>query len=307
MLEAYSTKFPEFLESSVDAYQLRSEADAHEYISDHARELARRAHADLDQTRVAQKDILPDLFERHGVDLTPSRMFGTIADGVYLPLDYDDQRSLDELLLHEGLVLLKPRSGTDGSGVFRVQVGDRSSAQRMALRLLHRNNYVVCPLISQAGHWAARVWPHSLNTIRAYTIREDPETPAFLAKAVHRFGTVKSDGVDNWAKGGIVAPISSDGHLGAGRGRDHLHHHHPDSHQLIYDRVVPNWPEIVNSILNAHDRLPGLPHIGWDVVVNGEGEVEILEINLHCGLQSLQMDRGLRVDPRVARFYDQFA
>jgi D-alanine-D-alanine ligase-like ATP-grasp enzyme len=49
---------------------------------------------------------------------------------------------------------------------------------------------------------------------------------------------------------------------------------------------------------------PHLPRLGWDLIVTGEGEFTVLEVNAHAGNLTVQIHRPLLREPRVRRFYE---
>lgn len=78
------------------------------------------------------------------------------------------------------------------------------------------------------------------------------------------------------------APVDpATGRLGdAESGRLHLGScpRHPFNGAQVRDRVLAAWPRMRELALAAHERLPGMPAVGWDLVATSDG-VFILEAN----------------------------
>jgi D-alanine-D-alanine ligase-like ATP-grasp enzyme len=52
------------------------------------------------------------------------------------------------------------------------------------------------------------------------------------------------------------------------------------------------------------EELSSLPRVGWDVVVTDDG-FELLELNTHAGVETLQVHRPVLADPRTRRFFER--
>ena len=216
-------------------------------------------------------------------------------------------------------LVLKPCvGGSGGVGVFvyewregaHVVDGVAVAADEFERRL-GEEVHLVCTPIEQAGY-ARAIYPDVANTIRILTMYDEEAGEAFVAAAVHRFGTRArgAAAVDNWSSGGLSAWIDpTSGRLGPGygfpSGRElKAHRTHPDTGAAIEDVQVEGWPVVRDEIVALASGLPFLPYVGWDIVVTDEGYL-IIEGNRRPDVNLLQVHRPLLADSRVRRFYER--
>ena len=133
-----------------------------------------------------------------------------------------------------------------------------------------------------------------------------------------RSNAVTDDGdnsptLDNWSRGGLSAEVNRDtGRLSSGArwsssaGDVRWYETHPDTGARIEGVKVPYWPAVRETIVGMVRDFPFLPRTGWDVVVTGDNEFVVLEINAHPGIKTLQVHRSQLRDPRVRRFYEHY-
>ncbi len=117
-------------------------------------------------------------------------------------------------------------------------------------------------------------------TMRIVTCRYPGEEPRVLVRVL-RMPTGDAY-VDNLAAGGIASWIHEDGRLGPatrkiGAGEEFVKH--PDSGAPIEGFEVPSLDEAEALCLGAHEALPEVPFVGWDVLPAKEGML-LLEANL---------------------------
>jgi hypothetical protein len=237
--------------------------------------------------------------------------------------------ALERILLEHGTAcILKPEDGGSGREVALVtsregrlvlQRGPRSEPldlDRLVrdLASMHGPGRM-CLLeraMAQAPFWAG-LFPGSANTIRALTLWTPGEPAPFLARAVQRIGTQDTVPTDNWAGGGISAPIDlASGRLGIGRmhptkGRRGAppFTHHPDTGAAIAGAELPGWATIRATVLQAAASIPFNRMAGWDVLVREDGTPVLLEANGNSDVNLLQVHGGLLADPAVRRFYQR--
>ncbi len=171
------------------------------------------------------------------------------------------------------------------------------------------------PLIIERGlvqhpHQGA-LYPDSVNTLRILTMLDvrnggDP----FIAAAVQRIGSRRSEPADNWTRGGLSAPVDlATGELGRAtrlpdRDTKEWFDHHPDTGAPIRGEVVPYWQEVYDLVMHSAKVLSFMEYIGWDIVVTPSGPV-VLEANINTGLNVMQSHRPLMQDPRVRAYYNE--
>jgi hypothetical protein len=232
-------------------------------------------------------------------------------------------RSVDSLLdwcLGGNSVVIKPHTGGGGSGILVIDAGTDGlqlngsdiTRDQLQARLKKINMVIIQEKIQQADYSRA-IYPGSINTIRALTIWDRDADRPFLAVAVHRFGAKATGTVDNWTQGGLTASIDLEsGQLSAAAtpgdgGAVKWHDSHPDTGATIRGVIVPQWAGMMEQLLAVASRLPFLPYVGWDVVVDPESNLKIIEGNHRSGVTILQIHKPLLQDPRVRRFFSQLS
>ena len=218
-----------------------------------------------------------------------------------------------------GTLVCKPAYGFGGEGVHvcratddGVLVDDERRSRGAFVEWVDGLPATLVTEYVEQADYAARLFPDAVNTLRVLTLW-DPETDApFVADAVQRIGTRRSAPVDNWSRGGLSAEIREDGTLSAGARWEAdecelaWYESHPDTGARIEGTAVPDWPAIRSGVLELARTVPSLPRVGWDVVVTGDGEFVLLELNGHAGIETLQVHRPHLDDPRVRRVYEAY-
>lgn len=250
-------------------------------------------------------------------------LHGIVNDGTFRSISLDGKRGptrpaigwFEELDPNE-TVVVKWVIGGGGHSVLlctRTEEGYRINGERVPRddlreRLEGMEDYIVTGFSEQADY-ADAIYPEATNTVRAVTMWDTERDEPFLARAVHRFGTAKTKPMDNWSQGGLGALIDDEtGELGEvvsypADGERTWRTSHSDTGTRIEGVEVPGWEAVREGLLDVADSVPYLPYVGWDLVVTGEGEFEIIEANNYPGMKSLQIHGPLCTDERVERFY----
>jgi hypothetical protein len=228
------------------------------------------------------------------------------------PVEWD--RLVRWLLDDGGRFIVKPENGGRGADTYLLENqggelissrGERRRPFRLAdlagrLTLIER-------WMQQAEAWS-RLFPHTLNTIRALTLWPRNEPEPFLARAIQRIGTSANIPCDNFAGGGIAVEVDlATGRLGRGRRKSAgapVVSHHPDTGAAIEGVMLPHWREIVGTVLRAARSMPMNCYVGWDVFVDASGQVIIGEASGSTDVDIYQVHRGLLADPRVRAFFE---
>jgi hypothetical protein len=214
-------------------------------------------------------------------------------------------------------VFFKLIAGAEGHNIFSVRrldqaqwsvSGDVLSLDDTVAVLTQKRPMIVEEGLVQHAKQAA-LFDGSVNTIRVLTVLDvENDHQPFIAMAVQRIGTRRSEPVDNWTQGGLSARVDVDtGQLGrASRlpDTDELEWFdaHPDTGAPITGVEVPYWPEIRDMVLHAGRVLSFMEYIGWDIVVTPDGPV-VLEANINTGMNVLQVHQPLLADRRTRAYY----
>lgn len=121
-------------------------------------------------------------------------------------------------LLNEKILILKPRFGTSGQGVFKVQklsqnefkINNKNySIDEFKELILSLNYYIAVEFIRQSK-FSEKFFQESTNTIRFATYFDRSTNSGKILNALMRFGRSKSAPVDNVGSGGIYSSIDLD-------------------------------------------------------------------------------------------------
>ena len=227
---------------------------------------------------------------------TPEVVAENAAGRLIFFTDCDDYEAL---LAARGELVVKPREGHGGKGVRIVRPGD-------ADRLPEPGEFVSAKV--EQHPYAAAIHAPSVKTIRVLTAWDEDAGDAFVAAAVHRFGTARAGRVDNWSRGGVSAAVDlATARLGAAiRREDHdptrtWWRQHPDTGARIEGTEVPGFARMCSELLRVCRRFAPA-YVGWDIVMTPDGWA-IIEANSRPELGLFQVHRPLLLDPRVRNFY----
>ena len=139
------------------------------------------------------------------------------------------------------------------------------------------STYIIQPRLEQ--HKALNEINSScVNTIRIVTVRSKRNNKVSVLAHFIRFGTQGFIN-DNRATGGIAVEITSHGILGKwGIGHHSLMSMHPNSQKQFEGCIIPNFELVKELVIRAHNLLPNIVSIGWDVAITPTGPV-LLEGN----------------------------
>lgn len=188
-----------------------------------------------------------------------------------------------------GTLALKPDEGSHGEGFYRLtyesgaySLNGVPATEESVLAILNNpeNQYLITEFIEMHPE-IAKMYPHSVNTIRMIVFKKDGVTPE-IGNAYLRVGSLKSGFVDNTAAGGMLAEIDPEtGEFGNAqwleKGRVEACRVHPDTGVLI-EGVIPDWERAKQQVLAIAESLPQLEYLGFDVAITEHG-IKLPEIN----------------------------
>ncbi len=255
----------------------------------------------------------------HFPDLLP-RTHGLLRNGRLSFLGRRDSlpiSDLPEYLRCQGRLALRPLTGNQGLGFYiledhcgTVLLNGRETPRRELLRSAACwHDYLITDFVYQHPY-AARIFPHSTNTIRILTLWDDETEEPFIAAAAHRFGVEKIAPVDSWSRGGMAAGIDLEtGRLSSvtpkpHREKPYFSSCHPETNERIEGVIIPHWKRIKHEVLRMAAALHFIPYIGWDIVVTEQG-MQVIEANNGPGLMLFQVHEPLLRRPRVRRFFQK--
>ena len=207
--------------------------------------------------------------------------------GVFYDRDFAviDRAALLRLAAPFGHVFVKPDGGWGGKGVEKIAaaaIADHAFADNCVLQRPIRQH-----------PWFDDLSPQSVATLRITTAR-DPQGAIGARGAFLRLGRAGSDCVTA-EESMDVAVLDSEGtldelgYMGDWRALST----HPDTGVRLKGRKLAHFSRAAELCRGLHVKVPHLPMIGWDVAVNCDDQIELMEWNGgHCDIKFCEAVSG---------------
>lgn len=216
-----------------------------------------------------------------------------------------------------GDLFVKPTAMSCGAGAERwrhahadgtwQRRGERHDWAGLVERLRHRarpGGLLLQPFI--ANHPAQAAWTGGgLATLRVLACRLPGERARALA-CTWRMPIGDAD-TDNFSAGGLSAPVSGDGVIGAGRRKrvGEAVERHPDTGARFTGERLPGFEAMRALALGTHDALGFDGFVGWDVALGADGPL-VVEGNPTWGPNVIQSSHdGPLGDTEVPALFDR--
>ena len=179
--------------------------------------------------------------------------------------------------------IIKPSVGSDGGrGVhsFDVAEGVEIHTQKKIEEIVkdYGRNFCIERKVHECDN-LQQLNPTSCNTLRIHTMRCRKEHRIRLLSGYVRIGKM-GQVVDNMLSGGTGARIYDDGRLkNTVSCYPYRVYSKTESGVNLDGYQIENYSKIIDTCLAAHSRLPMFDLMGWDVTVDKEGNVIIIEYN----------------------------
>lgn len=211
--------------------------------------------------------------------------------------------------LRRGGYFCKILNGECGKGTFKIICETErwsidgkeysvSDAKEIIKKRLLENTYIVQNIVEQLPEINA-IYPNALNTLRITTYYDKKKQCAVPFAGFYRVGA--NQGIaDNWAAGGIL--VGMDIRTGKLKKYGYFKHGygtkvtaHPDSGFVFENYQLPFYEQAMKQALELHEKLKGIPVIGWDIALTSNGPMFIEgNDNVEMGPLQLSEDRGLK-------------
>lgn len=173
---------------------------------------------------------------------------------------------------------MKDPKGMFGLGVKKVKVADIKDKQEFFNKLKQRE--ILCEETLTQCKEMAEFNDTSINTLRIVSMVTG-EGNVKIMGGLLRTGR-KGKIADNFHHQGIAAFIDPQTGvvITTGIDKDNTRHvFHPDSKKQIVGFHIPMWDDVVKTVQNAALVFPDMHYIGWDVVINKDNQVVLVEGN----------------------------
>lgn len=183
-----------------------------------------------------------------------------------------------------------------------ICVKTEQSSKGRGVRLLDRESFrleeveALGPLVAQRvirqSEALEAIFPGAVTTIRVTTAKLPGARPVMLFSNLRMgrgaarkvtLGSLKVPIVDG---SGSVGPIASDSDWRQYRA-------HPDTGFRFEGATIPGFAQLRDDCLALHDRLPQFGLVGWDVTIDRDGHMQLLELNTgHPGIKFAEATVG---------------
>lgn len=221
------------------------------------------------------KSFFPNVGHPHNII---AKSFGCYLadDGRIISEEIAIEKVREFLCSGQGIVI-KP-SGKTGSGENCFFIENKMEIEDIRQMFSIFSNNFVCQNIVKNHPSYMIQGVKSNNTVRVVTFYWKGKV--YLAGALMKFG-VEDIHVDNWAKGGIVVRMNEDGVLeGTGVTKRGVHVQQHPKGMLFAGHKCYRGRELQEKAIELHEYIHQCGHIGWDMTVDENGEIILIEANL---------------------------
>lgn len=218
------------------------------------------------------------------------QFFSDMIHREYLDLREATQDQFESFLTRHGAVLIKPSSGSQGNGVYRLTLEDyRNGACSLELP----QDYLAEEILQQHSDMK-KLNPSSVNTVRVLTFFGE------IIACTLRIGS-KGAVADNMHMEGLGAHLDVDTGIIDTAGRNYQftkYLFHPDTNEKLVGFSVPHWDAVREIATTAAARIPNVAYVGWDVAVL-EDTVALIEGNHDPSHDLVQMIAQIGLYPKI--------
>ncbi|MBQ8239705.1 MAG: hypothetical protein IJZ38_02535 [Bacteroides sp.] len=210
-----------------------------------------------------------------------------VKRGYIYCVDEDNYDDIVEFIKNHDYIIIKPTNLSSGRGVEKIKtslIDDLSSFVKTAIE----KKLLIEECIQQRED-LKRLNPHSVNTLRIYTIKDRKSQVIHVLGGGLRIGTTTSP-VDNMHDNGIYYPIDVKTGIIMHRGMDikgKRYIYHPTINEKMLGMQILDWDKVILFVKAASEVVPEARYIGWDVALTESG-CEMIEGNVKAYIGDLQ-------------------
>lgn len=200
----------------------------------------------------------------------------------YKLIEYD--KAVNKLLVYDKFVIKPSIETGGGKNVQIVDISKLDNEKKVSLIKdffkVYKKDFIVQEVINQTQE-LQQFNPDSLNTIRLMSLNINNKVS--VLSAFLRIGA-KGMVIDNLSSGGMFVGINSSGQLkDYALNRKWERIKESPSGIKFKNQKINSYDKIVNSVKVLHASIPLVCLIAWDITIDKQGEVIIVEINLNSG------------------------
>ncbi len=255
------------------------------------------------------------MLDEHGFRVAERLGSFTLPESAQMDIVVTDSdgsaKSLPALLKERGEIFCKPLDTTKGIGCMKLRHDASREGCLMNERFVtwaelytscresiseYRSKALFLAEESVQQHPAiSAIYPHSVNTLRLYTLREKDGSISYIGGFI-RMG-VGGSCVDNTSAGGFCVGIEADGRLmDTGISFDYEvpfpMPSHPDTGLVFKGYELPFFDEAVQLCREAHLIFSQrLLMLAWDIAITPKGPL-VIEVNVYGAIGTIQHTHG---------------
>lgn len=211
----------------------------------------------------------------------------------YLPEECIEEVPYEQLLSRcmdlENCIIKPSKGSSAGIGVKMITTKEKTKQEVEAILQSYKGNFVIEKKIDECDN-LKRLNPTSCNSLRIHTFRSSTKQKVEFVSSYIRIGR---DGkvIDNASSGGITCQVLPNGNLG-----DYPCTVSPyrkiektDSGISLPGYKIGNFQKMVETAVKAHSCIPLFGIIGWDICIDKDGQVVIIEYNPNPDMRKEQL------------------
>lgn len=173
-------------------------------------------------------------------------------------------------------IFIKPVRGATGKGIRILsngEINDDNLFEKLKKENVILEEKIMPGVLSEFNKGSCT------NSLRIVTLLYNGKPYIKCAVLKMAFGNMP---VDNLSSGGIAAVVDVDTGVVISQGIDinkSRYIKHPQTGKQIVGYKIPMWGKIVDVVKGAAGIVPEIRHVGWDVTINKNGEIVIIEGN----------------------------
>ena len=236
--------------------------------------------------------------------------YGLINNGTIEPLSANLKKdNLYDFLLKKAGGVIKDRFGYNGFNIYVIRARDNCLFYQDKLitkkdldEIVSKFDKGLIQSIITQGSFENSIYDKSINTIRLITIRKEKSVEHEVVCAVQRIGSDRCAPVDNFSQGGYSSLVNLEtgelGPLTSPMSKDEkmnqiFYDIHPDNGVVVKGKIIPNWCEVKQKVVELTRKIPFYDYIAWDIVLKDNG-IAVIEINMKSSLCLVQVHGGMR-------------
>jgi hypothetical protein len=252
----------------------------------------------------------------------PEYYYYTSEDGLRVLVDNENKEqtmaAFVSVLKEKQQFACKPANGAMAEGFYklaydtRFSINDKVCTEQDIIEFVNSHkNYIFTEYLYPEKMLAR--YCDKVFTIRVMVINKDGNNPYIVPSSYIRFGTVAQGASnittsDNDADCSIFCGVNTEtGEFGNAKAFYKFKvediKEHPDT-GVELNGFIPHWKEICEVVKGISSHLFGVEWMGFDVCVDSNGKVRIMEINTHPGVTYAQVYKPLFADEYVKSYFE---